>query len=864
MMPNLLRRLRARLRNRRFDDDLHEELRVHEAMKREELESRGVPAGVARAEARRALGNATLMRENARGVWIAPWLESILQDARYGVRILVRQPLHSVTAIAVLVLAIGMITSIVTLLKATAFAPWPATDPDRVVRVWARSGPEFVGPSVDEYRFIREHATTLSGVAAYFSGGGTRLQAPGRTETYPRLALVSSNFLDVMGARMALGSGLLPEDDLPGLRRTAVVISDRLWRSYLSADPHVIGQVVTVNRTAFTVVGVLEPAFDGLDRPVDLWLPLSAVPATNMVTAVGLSSPASANCCISMVARLADGVDRARAQQELQVLHDRFTTAGQRKAGAVAVFGTAYADMPGGNDLEALPLVAVALGLVLVLACANVGNLQLARGIARRREIATRIAIGAGRVRVVRQLLVEGLVLAGAAGAIALVVAAIVPTALLRASGAQAGAGREDFVPDWQVVAFTAGICTLACLIFALAPALHATRRTIPLGSLDRSSTRPARFHLRGGFLAVQIALCTVLLVGAALVTRGIAHALAFDPGFRIEGVSRVSVSLPSELPAADFQRQLIAALERQVDTPIATGHPGPFTDFPFTLGIALPGDAPKDHRQVARRSVSSRYFEVLGIPLVRGRMFASDAKGEIVVNEAFVRTWLDGGEGVGQTVRQIDDKGAVAGTLTIVGVVGDAYLTGLARIEPIVFRPTTSGVLVTSGGADTLERIRTLAHGLNRAATVRAWPLSQDVGQLLRESRNGATLAWVIGLLGLLLACVGVLGVFAYAVEERRREIGVRVALGAARGDILRTLVGTSGRGILLGLGAGLLLSFACGPVLRSYLFGLNPLDPLAYGGVLLLLAGTGTLATLAPARRACRVDPAVTLRDE
>ena len=218
-MLNLLGRLRARIRTRRSDDDLAEELRFHEDMKRQDLEARGMDAGDARAAARRALGNATLMREDSRRVWIAPWVESVLQDARYAVRILLRQPLHSLTAIAVLVLAIGMISSIFTLLKATSFAPWPAKDPDRIVRVWAMAGTEDVGPSVDEYRFIREQATSLKGVAAYFPGAGTRLQAPGRTEVHPTLTLVSANFLDVMGARMQLGSGFIPDDDLPGLRR---------------------------------------------------------------------------------------------------------------------------------------------------------------------------------------------------------------------------------------------------------------------------------------------------------------------------------------------------------------------------------------------------------------------------------------------------------------------------------------------------------------------------------------------------------------------------------------------------------------------------------------------------------------------
>jgi predicted permease len=867
-MIGFLRRLGARLRNRGFEDDLREELRVHEEMKRESVEAAGVPPEEARAAARRALGNVTLMREDARRVWIAPWLESVVHDARYGIRMLARQPLHSITAVAVLVFGIGINTSLFTLLKATSFAPWPAKDPERVVRVWARSGSEFVGPSVDEYRFIREHATTLNGVAAYFLGGGARLQASGRIETYPALQLVSANFLDVMRARMHLGAGFLPEDDRPGLRRAPAIISHQLWRRYFNADPTVVGQGVSVNRTPFTVVGVLEPDFDGLARPVDLWLPLSAVPALDVVTAVGFESPASANCCIEIAARLADGVEHDRARKELQLLHERFTRGAKRKTGTIAVFGTSYADSPGANDLAVLPLIVAALGLVLLLACANVGNLQLARGIARRREIATRVAIGAGRRRIVRQLLVEGLVLVGIAGAISMAVAAYLPPVALRMMGDELPAARADrLLPDWRVAAVTAGVCVMACLAFALAPAVQTTRRTIPLGSLDRGGTRGARLRLRAGFLATQIAACTLLLVCAALVTRAIVHAMAFDPGFRVEGVHLLAVSLPRETPADErnaFARQLLVELERTAGAPIAAAHPGPFTDFPFTIGIALPQEAPRDHRQVARRSVSPRYFEVLRIPLVSGRMFESQAAGEVVVNESFARAFWRGADPVGQMLRHIDGKGVVAGTLTIVGVVQDAYLTGLQRIEPVVFRPTMSGTFITSGGADALERIRATATGLNRAATIRTWPLTDDLRDYLRESRAGAAVAWGIGLLGLALASVGVLGVFAYAVEERRREIGVRLALGATRSHVVWMLLTTSGRGMLAGLGAGLLLSLASGPVLGSYLYGLSPLDPLAYAGVLALLGVTAAAATFVPARRACRVDPAITLRED
>jgi predicted permease len=865
-MRTFFGRLRARFRNRGFDDDLAEELRVHEEMKRHELIASGVEPDAARAAARRALGNVTLMREDARRVWIAPWLESVTQDARYAVRTLARQPLHAFASITILVLAVGMNTTLFAYLHATLFAPWPAREPDRVVRVWARAGAEFVGPSFDEYRFIRAHATTLRGAAAYFAGGGARVEAPGRSETYPRLQLVSSTFFDVMGARIALGSGFLPEDDLPGMRRTPAVISDRLWRNYLQGDARVIGQTLTVNRTVFTIVGVLEPAFDGLERPVDLWLPLSAVPATNMVTRVGLESPASSNCCISMVARLGEGVEKEQARQELQLLHDRLMDAAKRKSGSVAVFGTASGDMPGRNDRDVLPLVAAALGLVLVLACANVGNLQLARGIARRREIATRTAIGASRARVVRQLIVEGLVLAGIAGVIALAAGAVLPAVYMRAKSPMPELVRAQIGVDWQLIAVTGAMSIAACALFALAPALQATRRTIPLGSLDRSSTRHTRLHLRGAFLAVQIAICTVLLIGAGLVSRAIAHAMTVDPGFRVEGVQRVNVILASEMNSAQqasFAQQLLEELERQAE-PIAATHHGPFTDFPFTLGVALDGEAPKDHRQVARRSVSSRYFEVLGIPIVRGRTFSSTSREEIVVNEAFVRTFWRGENPVGGTIRHIDDKGEVAATLTIVGVVRDAYVTGLDRIEPVVFRPTTAGTLITAGGAQTVDRIRATARALNHAAAVRSSPLSEDVREYLEESRYGAAVAWSIGLLGLLLASVGVLGVFAYAVEERRREIGVRRALGATRSHIVRLLVSTNGLGMLGGLCAGLLLSLACGPLLRNYLFSLHPLDPIAYGGVIALLAATAVLATAVPARRAIRVDPAVTLRED
>ena len=263
-------------------------------------------------------------------------------------------------------------------------------------------------------------------------------------------------------------------------------------------------------------------------------------------------------------------------------------------------------------------------------------------------------------------------------------------------------------------------------------------------------------------------------------------------------------------------------------------------------------------------RRVSTRYFDVLAIPLVGGRMFQSNIDNEVVVNEAFVRVYWPGDNVLGQTAREVHVTGAIRRTYTIVGVVRDTYLTGLDRIDPIVFTPGTLGAFLTRGGPASVERIRATAASLNPRAVITTRPLFDNVRDYLERSRTGAALAWAIGLLGLTMATVGVFGVFAYAVEERRREIGLRLALGATSKQIISMLVSSSGGAMLLGVGAGLLLSLACGPVLRSYLYRLSPLDPVAYGMATLILASAAALATLIPARRACRVDPALTLRED
>ena len=869
-MATFLTRLRARIRNRRFDDDLLAELREHEEMKRRELEATGVARDDARTQARRALGNVTLMREESRGVWIAPWVESVVQDVRYALRAMAHQPIHSLTAGLVLVLAIGLNAALYSVFKAIALDPWPVKDPSSVVRIWMKAGPRPVGPSVDEYRFVKEHATTFSGLVAHTPpGNGARLQAPGRAEIYLQTVWVSANFFDVLGVRMQLGNGFVPEDDLTGNRRAPIVISDGVWRSHFGSDRSVIGLPVSVAGKPFTIVGVLERQFDGLGRPVDMWMPLSAFSSVRGNPSVAWEPSAlSAVCCINMVGRLRDGAGRRQAGLELQLLHEQFSAAARRKSGRVELSGTSEVSGRGAARYALFAVFGAAVILILILACANVGNLQLARGLARRREIATRLSIGASRARVVRQLLTEGFVLACSAGVVAIGVAALLPRVVLTYMGEEIPAYMAArLLPDADIVLFTLTTCVLSCLFFALAPAIHATRVDIPLGTMDRASTRSGRFQLRSILLGTQIAISAVLLIGAGLVTRAIVHAMHFDPGFAIDGVDVISAVVPAGTTMKQ-REDLVLCVLRAADAgggdPVALAQPAPFDDQPLVMFMALPHGGPMDYESVLLRPVSARLFDVLGIPLVRGRMFASATAAEAVVNESFARAYWPGEDPVGREAHDVDRKGAIRRSFTIVGVVRDTHFTGLEAIKPVIFTPASYGMFLTRGGPPAVERIRASIVALNPAATATVHPLTDSLKEHLKRSRTGAALAWAIGLVGLALAAVGVFGVFAYAVEERRREIGLRLALGAARSQIVRMLVSANGRAMVLGLGAGFVLSLASGRVLRSYLFGLSPLDPLAYLFVTLLLASAAVIATFVPARRACRVDPAVTLRED
>jgi predicted permease len=879
-MINWFRRLRARIRYRHFEHDLTEELEFHRQMKEEALAPDGAATGDAPWRAQRELGNTTLMREDARHVWIAPWLESVWQDMRYALRSLRKHPGFTVTATITLLLGIGLNTMLFTLFNALALRSWPVADPARVVRVTPLSRAtrgRGDGISFAEYRFLQRRATSFSGLVALERSGARIAPQPSGQAEYVQACSVSGNFFDVLGVAMAAGRAFVPEEAVFGAPRAVTVIGDALWRRRFGADPTIVGRTVYINEQPFTIVGVASPRFTGPDsvRRYELFIPLPAMPLVRLQAHESDVFDNPERCCAEVAGRLAPGVSAPRATAEIASLLGRFRAEWKLRPIGVRLSSTANLgpltsaeslDQPGSRRVLAVfSLLFVALFLVLLLACANVGNLQLARGMGRRREIAIRLAIGAGRRRIVRQLLTESLLLSLAAGGLSMGFAAVLLGPILRIMDPRANASLS-VAPGLAVLAFTFVFCLLAVLLTGLAPALRATRPGPAIASPGWQEVGIGRVRLRSVLLATQIALTTILLVAAGLLTRGIVTAMSSDLGFAVNDILVAQVTPPAGSGDASLRsgwfRGVLDTLDEAGLGPIAVTNIAPLADSRMSVGVRLPGERESDARHVRMLSASPEYFDLLRIPLVAGRTYdPRPSAREVVVNETLARLLWPGQQAVGKTLI----SGA---TWTVVGVAKDTRITGFETVPPVLHWAASATsvplILLRGGGPHTEARVRAALRTFDPRIAVSTAALSDSLRSSLRNSITGATIAWAIGLLGLALAVVGVFGVFAYVVEERRREIGIRLALGARGVQVVRLILAQTRTATLGGLAVGFILSLGAGQVLRAYLFGASPFDPIAYGGIALLLAVSAAVAAYVPARRASRIDPAVTLRCE
>jgi len=855
-MSTLLRRLKQLLRRSALDHDLSEELETHRHMTEQRLRDSGMAPADAAAESRRLMGNTTLAREDARAEWLAPWVESVWSDLRYAARHLRAHKGFTFTAAGTLVLATALITSFFTVFNATVLRPWPVPDPHRIITLGAQlaeSGEPATLVRAD-FDYLQQQASSFEGIVALGGGGGRVGARPGPDFHFVPTGWVTAGFFDVLRIPMTAGRGFRADEDMPQSPQNVVVIGAGLWERAFARDPAILGRTIYFNNTPMTVVGVADPRMRG-DWPfnAEIWMPMATQAARRGADA----------CCTIVAGRLASGVTRERASSEMAVLIRQLDDAARRKARVVSVTGTRPYEQAGGAR-RAAPMVLLlgALFLVLLLACVNVSNLQLARALARRRELAIRLAIGAGRGRIVRQLLTETLLLTVTAGLLALWASALLPAAVLRAAGETRSMA---LTPDATVLAFAVLICAAATIVSGLGPALRGTRDAADFINVQRGAVSVRRPVLRAVLLSTQIALSATLLFSASLLTRGLLHASGSNPGYDIDAVSVAQITLPpggyDAARSAAFMSTFVDAVKASGFKTVGLAEPLPLQPSRLMMDVRRPQDAPDDVRTVHLRPLSAEAFQVLQIPLVTGRIY-SDQPGhyEIVVNETMARTMWPGESAVGQ--RLIDRSVA----REVVGVVRDVQITGLGAIEPVVHFPRlivdVPRLLIRAQPSDLRLRLPQLLQSIDPRATVAVTPLTDTIRQSLQDSYAGVAISWGLGTLALLLAIVGVFGVFSYVVEERSREIGIRMALGARRSQVLALVFGATRTSVLAGLGVALVLSVVTGFVLRAFLYGLSPLDPLAYAGATIVLALAAMLATAIPVRRATRVDPVVVLR--
>ena len=802
------------------------------------------------------------------------------QDLRYGFRTLLRNPGFCAVAILALALGIGPNTAIFTMVNAVLLKPLPVPEPNRVVMIWGtvlKAGFDQMPVSAADYLEWQKQARSFDAMSAAFAipEFGLNVSGAGDPERVSA-ALASKEFLPALGIKPIAGRNFLPEEDRPG-GPPAVLISHALWQRRFHSDPAAIGRTLTVDGIPRTVVGVV-PHELGEMVAADLWLP----------TAINPNNPERRNHQFGIVARLKPGVTVAQARAEMNVIARRLESAYPATNTGWGVTLFPMAEMYTGRIRPVLLILLGAVGLLLLIACANLANLLLARAATREKEIAIRGALGAGRLRLIRQLLSESLVLALAGGALGLVLAAW-GVRLMRGIVPDMFPMLQHMSVDVPVLAFTFGISILTGLLFGLVPAWrssHTDLNTTLKEAAGRSESAGGSHRVRSFLLAGEVALAVLLSVSAGLLLRSFVRVTEVDPGVRTANILTMNLSLPevkydTPLKRAAFYKDLIERL----DTLPGVRSAGAVLFLPlrvsilsFRIGVysfQIQGrpPLPPDQRPLADyRTATPGYFSTMGIALRQGRLFDQhddqDAKRVVLVNEAMVRKHFANEDPLGQHL-------VMGQPAEIVGVVADAKLYGLdAPVEPAVYVPhaqqsgdSAMAVVVRTGGdpaamASAVRREIAKLDPEQPISNVRT--MEKVLSDSLMLRRASMLLLTVFASLALTLATVGIYGLTAYSVSRRTHEIGLRVALGASQPQILRLVVGRGLITSLIGAAIGVAAAFELTRGLSGMLYGVTATDPLVFAGVPLLLIAVSVLASYVPARKATRIDPLVALRYE
>lgn len=863
-MFSLFRRIRARLKYRHFERDLAREIDVHRTMKQEEIGGSGITPDDARFEATRALGNVTLMREEARGVWIGRWLQEARQDTRYALAAFRRQPAFCLGVIVILGIGLGLVSTAHALVDATFFRPWQVPNGREVyfVRGNPTSRSEFGQMSLPELRYLREHARTIDHLAATERSGRANVYYGDDAFDRVQSLSVSARYFELLGVRMLAGRTFLPEEDDHATRVPVAVIGERLWADRFQRDLAVVGKSVRIGREMHTIVGVAPDSFlDPHDSKTGLWRPLSLRLTRTPGDARSYADPRHRTFPYAIVAKLSDRATPQQASAELTGLSRQFRETAGLPANEYQLRDT----RPRSGDVGVALLALAALVLIQLVACANVGNLVLARSIARQRELAVRLSLGAGRGRLVRQLVTEVMVLSAVAGLVGLGLAFLIPSVVAPFLPEEAPRG-EFYWPHASTFGAAFVLSLFTALTAGLAPALRATRVSLSVITSERHGPTVSSTRLRRILLATQVAVAVLLLAGAGVFTRAIAHASSTDPGFPMREFLEVSI----QFPAGSLEPRRVALHKAVREATTSDGWPAmAFVNEAPILAANNSGHflraTPDSTRHFFRgRSVSETYFDLIGVPLVAGRMPANED--EIVLNKAAAARLWPGESPVGRSlVSGLNSRDS--STRLVVGVAPDLPSGQVDRIDPVVYSlpsPLFTMAIVRTRDPRIEDRFNELVGRLDPGVTASARPLEETLDEALLVPRIGSWVAWTIGVIGLVLAMIGAFGVFAHAVEERRREIGIRLALGAESAQVVRLVIARTQGAVAIGAGVGLALAIAGATILRGYLYGLSPFDPIAYLQVAGMLALAAAVATWIPARRATRVNPVVALRAE
>jgi putative ABC transport system permease protein len=794
----------------------------------------------------------------------------MIADLKYALRSLGKNPAFTLIAVLTLALGIGANTAIFSVVNGVLLRPLPYPDPERLVTLNSNQSV----PELEDLQTQSRSFESIGGVsyqAADYSGGAEPVQI--------EVGLVASDFFRVLGGRASLGRTLTADDDRFGGDRV-LVLGHALWQRQFGGDASIVGRTINLAGQSYTVVGVAAPDFRPPRATLEAFAPIRVF--------YPLAAKSRGAHLLRVYARLGPGVTMAEAQSELRVIDQRLAQANpDENKNRQSVLVSLHERMVG-NIRPALLILFGAVGLVLLIACANFANLLLARMASRTQELTVRAALGAGRGRLIRQVLVESTVLSLLGGLAGLLVGSWGMDALLALKPEDLPLV-ENVHLDGSVLFFTMALALITGVLFGLLPAWQATRVEISgaLGAAGRSVTS-ARSHFRNILVVAELGLALVLLIGAGLLGKAFWQLTSVAPGFNPENVVTMRVELPEARyktvkPQTQFREQVLDNMNALPGVEAALVSEMPLGGNAINHNFIIEGRPPipsGEEPELYSRSIMGAYFKVLGIPLLQGRALNRDDRADApavgVINESMARQYFREQNPIGARIRWARSEGV--DWITIVGVVGNVRHFGLANSEePAIYTPyAQSGqdwkrwsefVIRTPGKTDAplISQLKKMVWHVDPTIPVtQVRPMSDVLSVSLAEQRFNTLLLGIFAAVALLLASVGLYGVLAFSVAQRTREIGIRMALGAQGGDVLRLVLRQGLILSVLGVASGISVSLAGTRVLRGLLYGVAPTDPATFAGVALLLVAVALVACLVPARRALRVDPIVALRHE